>query len=240
MKRGMTMLTVMTAMMLWTSAIALAQPEDAPPPRDEQRREGGPQRGEWRGGERPMMRGDRRYGGEGERPHDGMGPGPRGDQDGGANLTDEQIEQVLEVLEDYRPEMAEQIREMRERDPQRAEQLLRRALMFVRPMVQMQQTDPEGYELHLRDAKLDRESQEIARRLRAADGREADKLHGQLRDVLAAHFDVRQQIRERKLAELERQIEQLRTQIETRAESRDRLVEQRYSELTGQSQRPEW
>jgi Spy/CpxP family protein refolding chaperone len=232
MKRRMTMLTVMMAMMLGTGAAALAQADDAPPPRDGQSREGRAPRGEWRSGD--WRRGDS------DRAHGGMRPGSHGDQDPGYNLTDEQIEQILEVVEDYRPEMAEQISEMRERDPQRAEQLLRRAMMFVRPMVQMKQVDPEGYELHLRDAKLDRESRELARRVRAADGREADDLRAQLREVVAQHFDVRQRIRERKLAALEKQIDELRTQIETRAESRDQLVDQRYGELTGQSQRPEW
>jgi hypothetical protein len=186
------------------------------------------------------MRGDRRFGGDGDGPRESGGPGSYGDQEHGYRLSDEQIEQVLEVLEDYRPEMAEQITDMRQRDPQRAEQLIRRAMMFVRPMMYMKQSDPEGYELHIRDAKLDRESHELSRRVREAQGRDADAMRAELRAVVAEHFDVRQQINERKLAALERRIAELRQQISARAEAREELVDQRFGELVGASDQPEW
>jgi hypothetical protein len=58
--------------------------------------------------------------------------------------------------------------------------------------------------------------------------------------VVAEHFDVRQQLREKIVADLRQRVEQMQQRIEERQAARPELIEQRLGELTGQAAGPRW
>jgi hypothetical protein len=51
--------------------------------------------------------------------------------------------------------------------------------------------------------------------------------------TIEKHFDVRQEMRQRELHNLEQRLEQMRANLAARLEARDRLIAQRVEQLSG-------
>jgi hypothetical protein len=68
------------------------------------------------------------------------------------------------------------------------------------------------------------------------------KLNDQVRGHVAKHFDVIQKVRDHTLARLEKQLEKLRKQVETRSSHRDDLINERVEKITGAGDpgQPQW
>ncbi|MCE9589771.1 MAG: hypothetical protein K8S99_04535 [Planctomycetes bacterium] len=217
-----------------------------PPPRDDQGPDGpgGMERKEDRGGprgERPRsfeggMRERRGGGGEGQR-----GPGGPG---GGPPLTDAQVKEAMDLLREFRPEMAKRIEEYKAKNPDKAQDMMRPMMGRLLEMAHLKRTDPELFKLRVDDFKLERGVDELAGQVRdarrAGDTKKADDLTAQLKTKLSEQFDLRQKLRERELANMEKHLAEMRQRIETRKNSRDELIKSRLDEVTGASTKPEW
>ncbi len=169
-------------------------------------------------------------------------PGP-GDRPGAARFSSEQIEAALDVLDEVDPDVAQRMREFREQRPMMAAARLRPHLPELMRLANLRQTDPEHYALRIADMRLERETHELARRCHEAQQRQdpqADAMLEQLRQTVTAHFDVRQQLREKLLARLEARIQTLRQQIGERQEARQSLIDSRLEQLTGSTDEPTW
>ena len=99
---------------------------------------------------------------------------------------------------------------------------------------QMEHDDPEMYALLVDDAKLERQTFELAERFRRAPADELDELKAELTTVVGKHFETRQKRRELQLKRMEEEIKRLRDAITSRNESRDKIVGDRIKELVGE------
>jgi hypothetical protein len=92
--------------------------------------------------------------------------------------------------------------------------------------------DPELERLNQEDRTLEIESQRLVAAYRKAkEGQEQSGLRRQLADVVTRHFDVRQQRREREVAQLEERIRRIRESIDARQSSREELIQLRLEQL---------
>src|SRR5262245_33261871 len=94
--------------------------------------------------------------------------------------------------------------------------------------------DPEMRALMDQDAVLDRETHEIADRVREMRGDDRNKLKTQLSDLVNKHFDIRQKRRELQLKRMEDELKRLREAIAKRNESRESIVDTHIRELVGE------
>jgi len=84
---------------------------------------------------------------------------------------------------------------------------------------------PEAQEASITEHDLRMEAFMVLRRWRETeDPDEKAQLKVELRDALGKHFDAEQHLREIQLAELEERIEQVRQELQQRAEDRDAIV----------------
>ena len=222
----------------------------------------GPPLAQGPGGERPdahrrsRQRSLDRMGPEGfdrdRRPGPGGPQGPGGPGGPVRMLSEEQLEILMEVVEEVRPELAERLAEGRERNP---EHFQRRVAMHVWPhfreLVRLRMSDTEAdrelYELKVIDMRIGRETREIRHEImklkrsdteRAAE--ELEELRDKVHELVAEHFDVRQKIREQELERLEHRLKELRQDIESRRANREAMIDSRVKELVGEVDQPRW
>ncbi|MCC7145094.1 MAG: hypothetical protein IT443_01465 [Phycisphaeraceae bacterium] len=191
--------------------------------------------------------GDEELGG----PRGGPGGGPGGGRGGrwggggeGRALTAEQIKEMLDVLREYDPNLADRIGKFSDQaPPEEVAGRLREHVPGLMRLAFLKRVNPERYELRLTDLKLERRSNELADQYReaaAADTARSAAVKDELAKVVADHFDVRQKLREDLLKEFEKRIEEMRAQITERQQSKDKLVVDRLKELIGQERNPTW
>jgi hypothetical protein len=97
----------------------------------------------------------------------------------------------------------------------------------------MEKKDPEMFKLLKADMDLERQTRELAMQYRqtSSDGRA--KIKEKVKELVAKHFDVRQQRRALELKRLEAELQRLRETMERRLKARDKLVTDRVSDLLG-------
>src|SRR5262245_49858036 len=98
----------------------------------------------------------------------------------------------------------------------------------------LEQDDPEMYQLLTTDSDLERQTAEMADQYRRALPAEREKLKAGLGELIDKHFAVRQQRRELQLKRMEEEIQRLRDAIKARNDSREKIVNERITELTGE------
>jgi hypothetical protein len=171
-------------------------------------------------------------------------PRPRWRGDHDQPMTEQQVREALEVLRRIDPEKAEKLEQHVAENPERVGRALRDNFPNLGRFLAMRRYDPEAFDLRIEDLRFSREADRSARRLRQAEADGDDVLAAAERQVLeqivADHFDVRQQIREHELMKLEQRIEQLRQQLQDRADDRNDLIQQRIKELVGEDPHDRW
>jgi hypothetical protein len=95
------------------------------------------------------------------------------------------------------------------------------------------QNDPEMYAAAKADMELDRETHELAMQIRQAPKEQQVAMKLRLQQAVMKQFEVRQQRRELELKRLDTEIQRLREAMERRNKAKDKIVEQRVSDLLG-------
>jgi hypothetical protein len=93
--------------------------------------------------------------------------------------------------------------------------------------------DPQMRELMKQDNEMDRQTHELALKIREARGDDRTKLKNELADLVAKHFDVRQKRREHQLQRMEDELKRLKDTISKRNSSRDTIIDNHVKELVG-------
>ena len=236
--RGMMPGLVAAALLLPMQAVA--QPDGPPPaPPGEpahQWDEGNPWQGTIRGGNSAPF--------EVSDPRDGDGHDGSHYRRGGYSqtFTEDEARQAFPIIELLQPDLADELRELGERDPRHLREVIQRRFPGVRYLIDLKERDPEMYRLRIRDIQLNRETRDLARAVQAAQAAdredEADDLIETLEERVTEHFDVRQALRERELDVLRERIERMQEELEDRADERDDLIEERVEGLVGEGQGP--
>ncbi len=182
---------------------------------------------------------------DGERPHENdRRDHSHRDRERREPMNEGQVRDALEVLRLIDPDKAEKLEKYIDANPERIGRAIRENFPHLSRFMAMRRYDPDGFELHIKDLRLSRQSQLSARRLREATDAGDDALAAAemavLGGLVADHFDVRQQIREHELAKLETQIEHLREQLDERAANRDALIAQRVDEFVEHDKPDRW
>jgi hypothetical protein len=98
----------------------------------------------------------------------------------------------------------------------------------------MRTRDPELFKAMQEDRELERQTRELAEQHRRAGADERGKVKEQLNEIVAKHFEVRQQLRTLEVKRLEQQVKQLHEKIEQRAKNRKEIIQKRLTELIGE------
>ena len=215
-----------------------------PPPPDASRRGRRPRRLDDQ--QRPGA--ERAWGRRGQGPGGPMRPGqgPPGmmGRRGPGMLSAEEREQARQVLKDINPELAERLDQWQERSPERVHAILAQYWPRLVKLIRDRKADPEHYELGVKDMRIGTQCEKLRRQFheaRNAGNRDRlEDLHRTIAELVEEHFEVRQRMRELELERLERRLAEARKQLEKRAETRQKLIKQRISDLTGQQREPMW
>lgn len=100
---------------------------------------------------------------------------------------------------------------------------------------QVKATDRDLYDQLVREWQLEAEIQELARRIRqeSVSGGDTDAQVGQLRSLLEAAFELKQNNRRREIKQLEQQLHSLDNEMRKREDARRTIIDRRLDELIG-------
>jgi hypothetical protein len=88
--------------------------------------------------------------------------------------------------------------------------------------------------------QLERESMELARRARAAEGAERAQLEQELRAKLEEAFQAKLEVREERVQRLEDQLNEQQNLLEERRRNQNEIIERRLNDLMGQEDALDW
>jgi septum formation topological specificity factor MinE len=94
--------------------------------------------------------------------------------------------------------------------------------------------DPEMRDLMRKDSEMERQTMELAAQIRRAKPEEREKLKKDISELVAKHFEVRQERRKLQLKRMEEELKRLREAITKRDDSSDSIVKNRIAELIGE------
>lgn len=174
----------------------------------------------------------------------GMGGAGRPPMSGGPDdqsfdgpITDEDRQIVSEFLASAAPGIGQMMTELRERNPERADQKIRETLPRIRPLMELRKSDRAQYDLRLEDIRHGREAFEATRalvRLRRAGESERTSeqeaaILDRLRSSLEEQYRVRGELLRLDIGRMESELTKRRAELEHRPEARaatiDRMIE---------------
>lgn len=150
-------------------------------------------------------------------------------------LTAEQRQQIIEVVADLRPLSDADRKKLFELDPERFRGFFMNQGGQILMLARMRESQPELYDLKVKDLKSMRYSHAIARKLheaRAAGGGEAaEAAERELHEAVTAQFELDLQIREQEIILLEQQLERKRAELEHRRTNREEGIRRRMAQM---------
>ncbi len=153
---------------------------------------------------------------------DGHGQHSRRARRTARQLTDEQEAELLEFFQEHMANRYEVFVKLAEDNPRLYRFIMARMWAWYQ---QWKDMSPEAQEASIAEHDLRMEAFMVLRQWRKEkDPEEKKRLKAQLRETLEQHFDAEQRLQEVQLAELEQRIEQVRQEIQQRAEDRDSIV----------------
>lgn len=157
-------------------------------------------------------------------------------------ISQTQIDEAMQLLREIDPELFNKIGELRSKNPERVAAVLFQHLPRLAPLAVLKKSDPELFKLKIEDMKLDRETHDAVKQLRAAakDEVKSKEMREKIQEMVTRQFYVRQEIREHELASLEKKVGELREQIEARKDAREELIKDRIKQLTSKEETAEW
>lgn len=145
-------------------------------------------------------------------------------------LTDAQEKDALAYIKEHRPDEYDRLLKIKDDRPH----LYRMALASTWHMMQM---PAEIQKLAEQEQQARLKAWRLSREFLKADEAQKATLRKELTDTLGTAFDAEQQMRERRLAQLEDEIGHLRAQVKDRVEQRGRIIEENLKNLLEQTGR---
>ena len=150
-------------------------------------------------------------------------------------------DELREFLEDFAPGELQELQQLRLRDTNRFRQALGSILQRKRRLDELKETDPEAYERHRNKAQLEHQAREIATQIREAHDEEAKAAAKEkLCEIVSQLFDIQCEERVQEIEELTKRAEELRQMLEIRQSAKEKIVERRVSDLTGDGDHLRW
>ncbi len=163
---------------------------------------------------------DRGPGADGPRGRRGEPAPPRPDGD-----------RALRFIERHRPEMAERLRELRERDPERFREELGRLMPRVEGLMERFDRFPEEMEARQRFHRIERRARDVAAQIAAAPPEEAAALTLELRRLVASGFETRLEMTREETRMLRERLDGLTERLEDFEANRQRLIDEQVQRM---------
>lgn len=159
-------------------------------------------------------------------------------------LDEQEVRDAMDILRQIDPDKAAEIDKAFEQHPDALGEALRKRFPNIGRFLALRNYDPQGFELRIQDLKLSRQSRDCVNRLHEALDAGDDELAATeqvlLAELVAEHFDVRQQMREYELTKLKQRIDNLIVQLQERTTRRDDLIQQRVDDLINNGENDRW
>lgn len=142
-------------------------------------------------------------------------------------------EETVAFLESRLPETFAGLQQLRQNEPALYEVEVRNLGHLVRHYRELEKNAPELAEGLLRAHRLDHQCRQLAERIRAApNDPEKTRLKQQLQQTLDEIFELRIAERELEVKHLERELNHIRSLLDTRRQAKDQIIERRMRDLT--------
>ncbi len=152
-------------------------------------------------------------------------------------LTDDLLNEVMAVIKDFDEALYTRLSAAMETNPQIVRTRIQNDLRRWMAAVELKRHDPELYKLNVEDRQYSHETSrlagEYAAAVRQGDSAKVESIKAEMEKLVGEHFDVRQKLRERDLAQLEQRLEFLRKQVQQRLERRAEIIREHLSQLFG-------
>lgn len=168
-------------------------------------------------------------------------PGGRGERDASGPVSESEREAFDEFLVAAAPGIHAMLRELRAKDPERADRKLREGLPRIRWLMDLRERDPEAYRLRLLDIRHGREAFEAARALAAFDrentgdqaksSAEREVLSERVRTALREQYEVRGKLLEHEISRLDQDLSKRRSELAGRAGGREAAISRGFDKL---------
>ncbi len=151
----------------------------------------------------------------------------------------------LEELKQLGPMVQQQVEQaqrlFQERRFEEGRAVLRAVAAQARELRELKQRDPERFKQQQQMAEMERRSVDLGQKIRRATDEDVKKTAtAELKELLNKLFDLRQQEREKVLQQLEREVKEVREALEKRKAKRDEMIQHRLDQLTGRAELMEW
>jgi len=152
------------------------------------------------------------------------------------------IDRVMEFFRLTQPDVYDQALALRGSNPARFDRLIMGALPTVNRLEAIRRKSQQLFDLSMQDLQLGYQSLRIAQRLKRTDLSDADraKLTAQLQAVVAAEFEVQQQIRQMEINDLQQKVQDLDSQVKGREMDQENIIQKRVRDLVERNPRLEW
>jgi hypothetical protein len=142
-------------------------------------------------------------------------------------------QETIAFLESRLPETHADLQQLRQREPEAYAQEVRNLGHLVRHYRELENNAPELAAGMLRAHRLDRQCRQLAEKIRsAADEPEKGRLKTQLQTTLDEIFELRMAERELEVQHLERELNHIRTLLDTRRQAKTQIIDRRMRDLT--------
>ncbi|TVQ77123.1 MAG: hypothetical protein EA380_07725 [Phycisphaeraceae bacterium] len=161
-------------------------------------------------------------------------PGPR--ERGREAIT---FEDFLAMVRERRPEFAERLEAIRDRDPEKFDRHFQERNTRWRELVALYDQDPDSFDNRMRFIQIESEIQQTARRARAASEADREKAIEALRTLVAEQFDLRRSTVVQQHQDAKEYLARVEASLERIDASREDLIERRVQGLLTESREME-
>jgi len=157
-----------------------------------------------------------------------------------ARFSDVNPEEVMELIQEQFPLRMREFKTLSEKHAGEAVEYFVELVDDAKCLLEARRRSPELFKQLVKQRRLDRTIEDLVEACSELDGKAREEKLLELRKALKEAFEVRQEFLRADLAQMEKDVETLRTVVTKREEKRDEIVERRLQELTGEAQYLEW
>jgi hypothetical protein len=157
-----------------------------------------------------------------------------------ARFSDANPEEVMELIQEQFPLRMREFKALSDKHAGEAVEYFVELVDEAKCLLDARRRSPELFRQLVRQRQLDRTIDDLVEGCSGLGGKEREERLSELRRALKEAFEVRQNFLRADLAQMEKDVETLRTVFSKREEKRDEIVERRLLELTGEAQYLEW
>lgn len=156
-------------------------------------------------------------------------------------------DEFIQWLQKNNPELAAELEQLREKDPAQYFSRVMEARRRYDPIIDTEKRNPELAKVLLEDLAMQKQRDELIKKLRGSEGAEREKLLAELKTLVSQRFDLiirkktlQYQELEERLKRLQEEIEKRRSEIDKLKGSKEQAVEEHVKELTAQAEKINW